>query len=678
MLSPAMGVSKESSGMRSSAARQAHAGPAFEALESRALLSYSWTSQEVYALELVNRARANPQAEGVLYGVDLTQDLTAGEIANLVPHEPLAFNEFLTTAARKHAKDLADRAFFAHENPDGLDPTARARAEGYTYSAGENIAAGYDNVEAAHRAWLISVGHRKNVLSLYESFDSTFHYDEFGYGLYIPPANTTPYQSYFAQEFGYQGSNPKVYLLGVVYDDRDQNDFYSIAEGVGSVRVDLVQMVAGSPLVATYTTDSAGNYQIVAPAGTFRVVFTNLATGLVKSQTVTIGDENVKVDARLNELTTPVSVSTKAQAGAIISGSSRDDGSTTIVTLEDNGRPIVFQRAGAGEWTVIDLQSWLSSPAPTGQIQTWTDPKDGLTYAAAPSDTKLLLFTRGADGAWSLRDLVAEATSASPIVSDLSVFTSTAGMIHIAGLDASGRLAIYAQSGSRSGADWAWTFTDLSAQLEANGQTTPQFAGDLVSYVTTWNAQNIAGLDSAGKIQVVWWAPGLSSWRTDDLSAITGAPTLTGGLTPYLTGWGGINLAASDQSGKLSVTWWTPGASDQWVTSNLTDLYSGPALDAISISSYVTPWGGLNITGLDGDGNLTVYWWAPGLDAWSVTNLSSYLGNVERPVGSLKGFSSSAGEVSLLGASETNDVLRYSWKPGAEWIVENLSTTATM
>lgn len=648
-----------------------------QSLESRTLLSFSWSSEEVYALELVNRARANPQAEGVRYGLDLTKDLTPGEISNIIPNEPLALNPALTIAARKHAQDLAVRKYFAHENPDGLDPTDRARAEGYSYSAGENIAAGYETIEEAHAAWLDSVGHRKNVLSLYEEFSPDFHYDEFGYGLYIPPSGSAPYESYYAQSFGYQGNNPDVYILGVVYNDRDANNFYGIGEGVANVRIDVVLQVAGAPVIASYTTDAAGNYQISVPNGTFQLVFTNLANGLTKSQTITVSDLNMKADARLAELVNPVGVSTTAQAGAIINGSARADGSLTVVTIEENGRPIVFQRSG-GQWTAIDLQSWLNSPLPTGQMQTWTDPKDGLTYAAAPGNTQVMLFSRSAAGVWSFQDLVAEATGANAIISDLTVFTSIDGRVHLAGLDADGRLGVFAQTGARQGSNWAWTFTDLSSQLEAAGQSTPEFTGELVSYVTSWNAFNIAGLDSGGNIQVVWIAPGMSSWRTDNLSALTGAPALTGGLTPYLTGWGGINLAAADQSGKLSVTWWTPGVGDQWITSNLSELFNGPALESASISSYVTPWGGLNVTGLVSNGDLVVYWWSPGLESWRVTNLSAYLGNVQRPAGSLKGFSAPSGEVSLLGAAPDGEVLRYWWAPGGEWTVENLTNLVTV
>ncbi|HYE02508.1 MAG TPA: hypothetical protein VD963_04660, partial [Phycisphaerales bacterium] len=92
-------------------------------LEPRTLMTFSWSADEVYLAELVNRARANPAAEAARLGLDLTLDLTPAELARLVPQEPLALNQYLTLAARAHSLDMAQRDFFDHINPDGLDPT---------------------------------------------------------------------------------------------------------------------------------------------------------------------------------------------------------------------------------------------------------------------------------------------------------------------------------------------------------------------------------------------------------------------------------------------------------------------------------------------------------------------------------------------------------------------------
>ncbi|MFN7022112.1 MAG: CAP domain-containing protein [Phycisphaerales bacterium] len=279
----------------------AGAGP-LEQLEQRALL-FSWTAQEVYLTELVNRARANPDAEGVRLGLDLRAGLSSAELARYGPQEPLALNQFLTTAARAHSLDMAARGFFDHVNPSGQSPTDRAQAAGYEGTAGENIAAGYSSIDAAHAAWLNSLGHRKNVLSLHASFDSSFHYDEFGPGLAFNVGGT--YNHYQTEVFGYPGSTPVRYILGVVFNDADANQFYGIGEGADGVRVDVASSAAPSIILGTYTTDSAGNYQIPMGNGAFVVKFTRLTDGFTVTKSVTVVGQNVKVDARTQELQDP-------------------------------------------------------------------------------------------------------------------------------------------------------------------------------------------------------------------------------------------------------------------------------------------------------------------------------------------------------------------------------------
>ncbi|HVF77217.1 MAG TPA: CAP domain-containing protein [Solirubrobacteraceae bacterium] len=70
----------------------------------------------------------------------------------------------LDAAATLHSLDMGNRLFFAHNNPEGLTPTARAAAQGYTLGVGENIAYGYANARAVVLGWVASVGHCKNIL----------------------------------------------------------------------------------------------------------------------------------------------------------------------------------------------------------------------------------------------------------------------------------------------------------------------------------------------------------------------------------------------------------------------------------------------------------------------------------------------------------------------------------
>jgi uncharacterized protein YkwD len=78
---------------------------------------------------------------------------------------PFTWDETIAETARKHSRDMAEREYFAHVNPDGLSPFDRMKADGIQYlAAAENIAAGLSNAIFAHAGWINSEGHRANLL----------------------------------------------------------------------------------------------------------------------------------------------------------------------------------------------------------------------------------------------------------------------------------------------------------------------------------------------------------------------------------------------------------------------------------------------------------------------------------------------------------------------------------
>jgi len=341
-----------------------------------------------------------------------------------------------------------------------------------------------------------------------------------------------------------------------------------------------------------------------------------------------------------------------------------------------------------GRWIVRSLGSLPDVGVPLSDILTWTDRKDGQTYAAVATESGLVLFTRSADrttdsGVWSSRNLTLEVTGAESVAGDISVFGTRDGRVFIVGYTADGDLVIYRQSGVGTAGDYGWEFQNITeTDLSPRGFSTPRFAGGVVSFVTRWNALNIAGLDEQGRVRAVWTTPGMDHWRSDDLSASSGAPAMAGKLAVFLTPWGGINLAGTDESGALNVTWWVPGF-DKWVTSNFNSLFDGPTLDGQSVSAYTTPWGGLNITGRDDRGDLVAYWWVPQFgerkedDYWRVSNLSEQIVVSDQPTGTLQGLVTPDGQINLFGTNAVNDVVRYFWEPGEHWKMENLTQTAT-
>ncbi len=363
------------------------------------------------------------------------------------------------------------------------------------------------------------------------------------------------------------------------------------------------------------------------------------------------------------------------------------------------GRPLVYALGTDYVWEVVDLIREAGGPTPTGgagDVATWIDTKDGRTYAAATSAQGLVLYSQPSSGNWTYRILTSEIAGANAIVGGaegggVQVMTSPDGMVHITGLNAAGDVVRYYQTGERltSSAAFRWFFADTGDDLAQVGQHTPVFAGGLVSYATSWGGLNVAGIEeSTGTIWVVWWAPGQTRWTLTTLAPTLSPPdyTVAGGLSAYLTPWGGINLSVIDTAGDLRVTWWVPGFGGNWRRSNLTDEVNGgagPALRPDSISTYVSSWGGLNIVGLDASsGDVRVYWWSPERTniGWAVTSLTAAVPpGTERIVDSpILGRASEDRSLNVFGYAEGGSFVRYFWLPefGGAWQVEDLTAIA--
>jgi len=312
---------------------------------------------------------------------------------------------------------------------------------------------------------------------------------------------------------------------------------------------------------------------------------------------------------------------------------------------------------------------------------TWVDPKDGRSYASARSADGLLLYTNITSNIWTFRNLTQEISGAQiPGTSgQLVVLVGVDQIVRLATLLTNGDMVLFQQTGAGESGGYAWSYVNIAeTHLGAQSQTMPAFAGEVVSYVTSWNGLNVAGLDENGDIQVVWWAPGLELWQTNNLSDTTGAPPIVDGLSAYLTPWDGINLSGINAQGEVTVTWWVPGFEGDWLTNNLTQEFSGPALVAETVTSYVSTWGGLNIAGLDESGNVTVYWWAPELTntGWQITSLSNQISGAPTLVGRLTGHASQTGTLNVFGASDEGHVIRFHWAPGGLWAAQDLSSSA--
>jgi len=193
----------------------------------------------------------------------------------------------------------------SHQLPGELDLGDRVEAAGYNFSfVGENIFAFAESAFHCHAALAIDwgfdaggiqdpPGHRINIMSI--------DFRELGIGIiegtgmgtndpHVGPLSIT-------QDFGDRQNFGDPWLLGVVFKDLDGDGFYSEGEGIAGVNVSI----DGAGMFETNTM-SAGGYQIQLPAGMYDVTFSggDIVAPVVTS--VTISNDNVKLDLDLAAL----------------------------------------------------------------------------------------------------------------------------------------------------------------------------------------------------------------------------------------------------------------------------------------------------------------------------------------------------------------------------------------
>ncbi|BAZ45946.1 hypothetical protein NIES4102_29740 [Chondrocystis sp. NIES-4102] len=256
---------------------------------------------EQYMLELINRARLNPQAEAKRYNIDLNEGLNPGTISDSAK-QPLAFNFLLIDSARAHSQWMLDTDTFSHTGEGGSTPSDRMIKAGYRFIGyagyGENV--GYAGttgnldltsaVADIHQGLFKSAFHRINTL--------TYDFREIGLGNLTGDFGGFD-TSMTTQNFARSGSN--IFLTGVAYDDLLlDDDFYSVGEGLSGITVTAIRQSDNS--IFTTTTMDAGGYQMVLPQGIYNVSFSEYNKIIGTTREITIGSENIKLDLRTDNL----------------------------------------------------------------------------------------------------------------------------------------------------------------------------------------------------------------------------------------------------------------------------------------------------------------------------------------------------------------------------------------
>ena len=262
-------------------------------------------AEEIYMLELINRARSNPDAEAARYGIDLNEGVSAGSTITNAPKPPLAFNLKLHQSALAHSNDMLENDYFEHETAsDNSSPKDRALLQEYDEYSGENIAInrstgplGIDQENTEHHHAMLFVdedypnrGHRVNMLS------STHVEGGVGiaYGDYIDDIRYWPNAVASTTDFG-RGESP-AYICGVIYDDKDGDGFYDVGEGLPNVTLTILE--SGESVYGF----SAGAYSLpMTTQGSFTLEAYLCDHDARAIKIVEMGSENIKVDFLLSD-----------------------------------------------------------------------------------------------------------------------------------------------------------------------------------------------------------------------------------------------------------------------------------------------------------------------------------------------------------------------------------------
>lgn len=286
------------------------------------------TQLEQYYLELVNRARANPNGEvtrlsAEVWGdegspavADLNEGLAPGTLSGTA-RQPLAFDTRLIDAASDYSDFLLATEQFSHTAKGSA--SSRMTSAGYTFTppsiAGENLAITASSgphpvdktrVDKHHEGLFIDGdvagrGHRINLLlAEFREAGIAIRADSDGDSFFTGPLNDVLSTQNFAKSAG------RIFVTGVIHYDTNTNSFYDPGESAGILALTVKTM--GGATVASGTSFGSGGYSINlngVAAGTYQLVVRDALNSEDSVSFSWTGTENVKVDLRNPNLTAP-------------------------------------------------------------------------------------------------------------------------------------------------------------------------------------------------------------------------------------------------------------------------------------------------------------------------------------------------------------------------------------
>ncbi len=155
------------------------------------------------------------------------------------------------------------------------------------------------------------------------------------------------------------------------------------------------------------------------------------------------------------------------------------------------------------------------------------------------------------------------------------------------------------------------------SELVPKGLPTPEIIGPISGFVSPWGGHNITGVDASGHIWTLWTSPEFVGWTITDLTDWLNTDPISGGVSSFLTTWNAFNMTGLNSAGELVTMWWAPELGPgNWQVD-----FIGQGQTTWDNSVQIESWfnaveQSLNFIGKDQSGQITCYTWRVSDQTW--------------------------------------------------------------
>lgn len=155
------------------------------------------------------------------------------------------------------------------------------------------------------------------------------------------------------------------------------------------------------------------------------------------------------------------------------------------------------------------------------------------------------------------------------------------------------------------------------SELTPRGLPTPEIVGPISGFVSPWGGHNVTGVDASGHIWTLWTSPEFVGWTITDLTDWLHADPISGGVTSFLTSWNAFNITGLNSPGELVTMWWAPELGDGNWQIDLIGQGQTTWDTAVQLESWFNAVEqSLNFVGKDQTGQITCYTWSVSDQTW--------------------------------------------------------------